>query len=548
MLLPAIAFSFSACIKQYEKPLATTLYSPLVAVPLINSNLTVKDLLVKDNKNGTITVDSNNFLTLIYKGTLLSLRADSVIKFPTQSYSYASPSPTVAEVTAFNALTIGSSYTLPTFSDTVLFNTNGTADLDTVIFKTITNLSLTITSQFPQNATIKVTIPSAKKNGIPLTQTFKLNYTGTLPITLNTNIDVSGYTFNMTEGGTTHNKFNIDFSITLTKAFINPISTTDNASFTFAFTNPLFEKIFGYIQQPLLSPHFDTVPITIFNNVVPGGGKFTIVNPSVTFKLINSYGVPIDAQFNTLEGYNPGYPPYVITITDPKLNPWHLPYPTVSQVGQSVLDSATISNATTANTLGMAINHTPKNFVYSVNAQANPAGRPIAPATNFALDSSRFTVNFRLNLPFWGTASNIMLMDTVPFSFQANDINAIQSLQFKINATNGFPIDMGFQLYFTDSISPTQKYNIVDSLISPYQEILPSAMVDTTIGKVTSAVNTISQYFLDKTRINKIANTKHILLKGTFVTYNSGKTNVKIFSTYFIGLKIGVMAQLQTHI
>jgi hypothetical protein len=542
------ALIFSACVKNYEKPLATTQYSPLLAVPLINSNLTVKDLLVKDNKGGTIHTDSNNFLTLIYQGKLFSLQADSIIKFPTQSYSYNTPALTAPEVTAFNALSIGSNYTVPAFTDTVVFNTNGTANVDTVIFRTTTFLNLTISSQFPQNATVTITVPSAKKGGIPLTQTFPLTYTGTLPVTVNANIDVSGYTFDMTEGGTTSSKFNITFAVTLNKSNATPITVADNASMTVGFTNPLFLKIFGYIKQPLLSPNLDTVPITIFNNVLPGGGTFTLVNPSVTFILNNSYGVPINATFSTLEGYSPGHPPYPITITTPSLNPWQLPYPTILQIGQIITDSATISNATTANTLGNAINNTPKNFVYSVNAQANPLGKPLAPATNFALDTSRFVVNFKLYLPFWGTASNIMLMDTIPFSLSGNNTNAIQSLQFKINATNGFPVDMGMQLYFTDSISPTQKYNVLDSLISPYQEVLPSALVDTTNGTVLAATNRITECILDKTRVNNVANCKKMILKATFVTFNSGKTNVKIFSTYFIDLKIGVLAQLQTRI
>jgi len=352
----------------------------------------------------------------------------------------------------------------------------------------------------------------------------------------------------MTEGGTTSSKFNITFAVTLNKSNATPITVADNASMTVGFTNPLFLKIFGYIKQPLLSPNLDTVPITIFNNVLPGGGTFTLVNPSVTFILNNSYGVPINATFSTLEGYSPGHPPYPITITTPSLNPWQLPYPTILQIGQIITDSATISNATTANTLGNAINNTPKNFVYSVNAQANPLGKPVAPATNFALDTSRFVVNFKLYLPFWGTASNIMLMDTIPFSLSGNNTNAIQSLQFKINATNGFPVDMGMQLYFTDSISPTQKYNVLDSLISPYQEVLPSALVDTTNGTVLAATNRITECILDKTRVNNVANCKKMILKATFVTFNSGKTNVKIFSTYFIDLKIGVLAQLQTRI
>jgi|GEM_PF-1042801 hypothetical protein len=543
-----IALAFSSCVKDMERPIASAQYTPLLAAPVINSTLGVSNLLVKDTKNGSIQTDSTNFLSLIYRGRLFSLVANNIVKIPNQAFTYTTPGLMPADTTVINTLPIGSSYPLPMFTDTIAFNTNNTAAIDSVIFEPGTGFSIDIISQFSQNATITVTIPHAKKNGIAFTQTFNLIYTGSLPVIVVGNLNVSGYTFDMTEGGTASNEFNINYSITLEKSTNIPAQLTDNASMSIGLNNTSFQKLFGYIEQPFLSPNLDTVPITLFNNTVPGGGTFTLVNPQVRFILTNSYGVPINATFNTLMGYNPVASDYPVTVVDPKLNPWQMPYPTIGQIGQSVKDSVNISNANTNNTLSMAINHTPKFFVYSVNAQANPNGKPIAPNTNFVLDTSKFIVDFQITLPLWGTASNILLMDTVPFSFSQSTLNSVDSLLIRINATNGFPVDMGFQAYFVDSISPAQKYNVIDSIVSPYQVILPSANVDTNTGKVNIAVNKISDFTFGKARMNKIKNVKKLILKGTFVTYNNAKTNVKMYSTYFMAIKIGVLAQLQTKI
>ncbi|HEY4798769.1 MAG TPA: hypothetical protein VII99_06795, partial [Bacteroidia bacterium] len=413
LIAALFVFVFFACVKEYRKPIAKTDYSPLLAVPLINSSLTIHDLLVKEDHNGNIQVDPYNFLTLIYRGKLFSLEADNFIQFPDQSVPFTSPALTPADVAAFNALPAGSQYAVPFPVQTFTFNTNNTADVDSVVFKAGTTLDVVISSQFMHNAAIKVDIPKAKKNGAAFSKTINLIYSGTLPATSTSHFDISGYTFDMTEGGTTQNAFDVNIAVTLTKSG-NPLNLTDNASVSIGFTQPLFQKLFGYIKQPLISPNIDTVAITLFDNAMPGGGIFTIVNPQARILLSNSYGVPIDATFNMLSGYNPPAALYPITVTtEPKLNPWHFPYPTIAQIGQFIHDSVMLNNTNTNNTIGTALNQHPRKFIYQLNAQANPNGKPVAPNTNFALDTSRFIVNFQIDLPLYGTTKNILMMDTV---------------------------------------------------------------------------------------------------------------------------------------
>src|ERR1700679_2513191 len=80
------AFAFSSCVKDMGRPIASAQYTPLLAAPIINSTLGVNNLLVKDNKNGSIQADSTNFLSLIYRGRLFSLVANSIVKIPNQVF------------------------------------------------------------------------------------------------------------------------------------------------------------------------------------------------------------------------------------------------------------------------------------------------------------------------------------------------------------------------------------------------------------------------------------------------------------------------------
>lgn len=526
-------------------------YSPNLAAPLIKSSMTIADLLLKENNNGNIQIGADKLLTIVYRGRLLSLKAEDFISFPSQSYPFSTPLLSASDVAAFNALPVNSTYTVPFPGQTVPFNTNGTANIDSLVFKTPTVFDISIRSYFRHNSTVKIDIPYAKKNGVSFSQTVNLLYTGTVPTTAIRSIDLNGYVFDMTKGGTTQNKFDVNMSVVLTKSS-NVLLPSDNVTIDLGFSNPKFQKLFGYVQQPLLSPSIDTVGLSIFQNSAPGGGTFTILNPAVRIYLTNSYGVPIDATFIKLEGYNPGFSPYNISVTnEPKLNPWHFPYPTIAQLGSSVKDSVILTNTNTGGSstvpgsIGYVLNNKPKNIIYQVSAQANPNGVPVPPNTNFTLDTSRLTIDFQIDLPLYGTAKNFSIADTTEFSFTQNDINSIESLLFRLNVTNGFPIDMGMQVYFTDSISPVQPYYVLDSLISPYQVLVPAAGVDGT-GKVNSPSSKTTDITFDQTRINKIKTTTKLIVSGKFSTTNGGNTNVKIYSDYTFDVRLGAMVKIKT--
>ena len=545
-------FTTSSCVKEYDmKKLAKIDYTPNLAAPLIKSSMTINDLLKYENNNGNIQIGADKLLTIVYRGRLLSLKAEDFIAFPNQSYPFSTPPLSVSDLAAFNALPVNSTYTVPFPSQTITYNTNGAANIDSIVFKTPTAFDISIRSQFRHNTTVRMDIPYAKKNGVPFSQTVTLLYTGTVPTTGIRNIDLNGYVFDMTMGGTTQNKFVVNMSVILTKSS-NALLPTDNVTIDLGFSNPKFQKLFGYLQQPLLSPNVDTVGLSIFQNAAPGGGIFTIVNPAVRIYLTNSYGVPIDATFIKLEGYNPGFSPYTISVTnEPKLNPWHFPYPSTAQLGSSVKDSVILTNTNTGGSstvpgsIGYVLNNKPKNIIYQVRAQANPNGIPIPPNTNFALDTSHLTIDFQIDLPLYGTAKNFSIADTADFSFNQNDINSIESFLFRLNVTNGFPIDMGVQVYFTDSISPTQQYHVLDSLISPYQVLLPAAGVDGD-GKVNSPSSKTTDITFNQTRINKVKSATDLIIRGKFSTTNDGNANVKIYSDYKFDVRLGVMVKIKT--
>jgi len=515
---------FQSCIKnnpafdlnKLEKPT----WNPTLAVPLVYSSLTIQNLLLKNN-NGLIVVDDSNFCTLIYKSTLVSLKADSLIKLPNQAFPRYAAGLTAAEINTLSSTgSVNAAYT-----QTVNFNSGTNNPLIDSLTLNSGTLNIILNSAFQCNGKITVTIPSAKQNGVPFSQILPFTYTG-VPIVINANYNLGGYDIDMTLGGTTSNQFKVNYSVSLTSAGATPV-TTDSMSITGSFSNLLFNKIFGDVGQLTLFPpaNKDTIAITIFQNSI-GSGSFTLANPSLKMKFSNSYGVPIGASLPLLEGFTPPGSSYQLTGVP---NPLPIASPNFAQIGQVLTDSFTLNKSNS--NIVTVVNNNPKNFIYTAIGTSNPAGPT---HKNFIIDTSVCKVYLEADLPLYGTANNFVLMDTVAFSPGSFVTNNIQSATFRIYSSNGMPIDVNMQIYFTDSL-----YKKLDSLIIPNQLILKSGVLNAA-GMVIAPTQNTYDALVSKARLANLKNAKYLVIKNVESTTNGGNTNVKIYSNYRVDIKIGM--------
>ncbi|MBI4947215.1 MAG: hypothetical protein HY840_12545 [Bacteroidetes bacterium] len=529
LLVAIIVFTIPACVKDNFKfdKIAKTEWNPNIAVPLVYSSLTVQDIITNGDRQGVIVVGSDNFCTLIYKGNLFSLKGTDLIQIPDQTPPSSSASLSPAQIAALSTLgTVTASY-----SQTVAFN-SGTTKIDSVSFKS-GSLDISLSSDFKFSGQITFKIPAAKKNGVSFSQTLPFTYTGTVPVTAVANYDLTGYTFDMTLGGTTNNQFVVNYDVTLTGSG-TPLAS-DMITLSQSFSNLNFDKIFGDIGQLALSPDQDTVEISIFKRSL-GTGTFTLVNPSVKVIISNSYGVPIAASLAQLDGYTPPASAYPITGSP---NPLPIPSPNFFQIGQTLKDSFTLDKNNS--NIVSVINNTPKNVIYKINSLSNPGGPT---HSNFVIDTSRFKVDMEIDMPLYGTAKDFTLMDTLDFTIDIDIFNNnVESALFRIYNSNGFPIDVGMQAYFMDST-----YKKLDSLVIPNQLILQSAVVNSA-GIVVSPTQKTYDAVVSKARWENLKTSKYIILQAVAAaTTNGGNTNVKIYSTYRLDVKLGLQVQFKTKI
>lgn len=531
ILFSLMLFGLGSCVKDYFdlNKIADSKWTPRVALPMVYSSLTIDDIIKVSGSESIFQIGSDNFITLIYKGNLFSLRADEVIIIPADNSSQQNIPVTTVNIPSVPA---GATYTTNS-SQVINFNTGGQTMIDSLIYKSGT-LQIDISSNLQHNIQIALNIPSAKKNGNSFSQTINVNYGDPMPVI--TSVDLLGYTFDMTLGGTSQNQFNVDYSITVNGIAGNPLLTTDFITVTTNFKDTKFDKIFGYIGQQLLSPNLDTVHISLFDNTEQIG-TFTLVDAKIKAFIRNSYGVPIQANFTVLEGYRPGVGSFPVTGSGVP-NPIPLPSPDYSQIGQILTDSFELNNSNS--NVVQLINFQPKYFVYQLNSQSNPAG----PVKNFVIDTSIFAVDLEVDMPLHGTAVVFTVQDTFDFDLPEGD--DLDSLLLRIFVSNGFPLEVGIQVYFVDTVisSIDTVYNVIDSVLSPFQNILNSAPVDGN-GKAIGAIEkTIDQWF-DSKKLKNMANSDQIFVRGKMTTSNNGNTNVKIYSDYKLDVKIGAMAKLK---
>lgn len=512
------------------KKMAGSFWEPDIAVPLVNSSMTLKNILKLSSANNNFSIASDNFVTLVYRGNLFSLRADEAFKIPDQpiNTNYTFPS---ASLPGFNAINLQDTFQVnPPFTTTFDFNT-GSPDsfIDSFTVKNCL-FAINLISTFQQQMFITINIPDAKKNGVPFSQVVEVPPAGTSNITRSVNFNLADYRIKLHQNGLP-NKLKMIFGIKLIKTNNSILPGHNSIAMVMSLSDIAFKNLFGSIGQKWLAPNTDTIPITLFNNGIAGGG-ISVVNASLDIKFANAFGIPIRATFQKLQGYNPLSLTPIINFASTLLNN-PLPISTPQQLGQ-LANSSLLLNSSNSN-ISNVLTKLPRFLIYKLDALSNPPP-PFPLMQNFIEDSSRFKVDVDINLPLEGTLKDIVFQDTIMFKFQ--EVEELQSLDLKLFFKNGFPIETKVQVYFADTMG-----YVIDSLLKD-DIILASALVGSN-GRVTSATEKNTEINYPEEKILRLKKVRKIYVKGTTSTFQNGSKNVKIYSDYRLDLKIAGRAKLK---
>ncbi len=516
LFMAVVLLAMQSCVKKEDvdfDKVAGTNWTPDFSIPLVHSKIGIDKITGLVDSN-SYKVDSTGRVSLIYHGQIYSVNGYEFLPLVSQSdYQAITLSP--SEIS-----TLSSTNTVTTQrSKNYTFITNG-EHIDSMVLSK-GSLDVHISSYIRHSGTLTITLPTAKLNGVAFAKNVPFTYNGVAPMIVDASLDLSGYDIDFTTPGP-YNVLPITYSVTFNNSG-NLTTIADAFSVTSSFNNLAIKRVFGNFGVRSLSITEDSSHISLFNNII--GGTAFFEDPKITFLIDNSFGMTIDAHFNSLYAHTVLYGNPVVTGAP---NP--IPILTPTTVGTTAHNTY-VMDKNNSNVVSI-MQKSPLYIGYDVSGTTN---MPFM-TDNFLEDSSRLKIDVNVELPLVGYANGFVISDTTDFTL--DEIKEIEEANFRLNITNGYPLDAHTQVYFLDSMNVK-----LDSLISPYEQVVVAGIVQN--GKVTTPTLKTSDEKFNKERLNHIYSAKKVLTYAVLnsVGYQTLQT-VKIYSDYILDVRIGVQAKL----
>jgi len=524
---------FQSCLKdkfEFDK-IASSDWDMEWAIPLVNSSFTLEDLL--NDTTGIIQEDNDGLITIVYEDDgLLSLFAGDVTKIPDQGVLrqeefYLPPIP------------IGTTEQIP-INIALPFNTEAESQrLDSVYLKSGKLGLKLVTDLNKDEASVHVKIPGLlrKSDRKVLTFNFDLSWQqGMNQIVHDTVVDISDYIiiFSNTQG--VQNTVSINSMVSFT-GDDNP----NNSPYHFRLDNTMeeleFSIFYGYVGQYDYELA-DTMFLDVFSSSEGNSFEFGEGSVNLTMDIANSYGMPIQLDIAELHAYHDGIVPADQEIflfgSPPTLI--NVNYPNINQLGKVLHTIVSTENSNITD----ALNISPNRIDIAINGKSNPNAD--STVSNFLIDTSRFDIDFGIEMELHGAVGGFIITDTVDFAIDM--VEQIESVAFRVNVINGFPITASLQLYFVDTA-----YQKLDSLLPQEQLIIAGAETSGAPKyKVIQPKEKVTMIEFDEASLANIENTEKIIIKASLSTTNYSNPNpptVKIYNDYSFDVLVGALTRIK---
>lgn len=511
--ITAIALLLYSCIDTSDYELNGVSLSPTLALPLVHGSLTVNDLL-SDQDSVHIKEYSDALLYLAYEQELKTQDVRNLFDVPNKSTTKSFILPGV---------------TLPALPKDVRTDSITTTvdlglspeQLDEIALRA-GQISYSVTNQPPSNLNYEIicSLPGFKSRttGAALNQVIK--GTGTIPL--------SAYTLTLNK-----NKFDLKLVLVYKKS-TSPVVIANGTSINISlnFGGMQFTYIKGFLGTQTASLPAESINIGVFDQVFDGA-TLSLAQPKVSLTVTNENGVPCRVDFKKLTASKPGAAPLTMQLNP--ANPINLNFPTT--MGASANTTVTVTN------VKQLLDYAPTQLDYQADATIN-AG--LTSGANFVLDTSKLKVKMNVEIPLYGSASNVVLKDTVDIDLSSAKDSDVLSAKLKLKLTNQFPLEGNIQFVLVDA-----NYQVLDALLTANQTgILKGSEVDTGGNLKTPGVYD-GEIEIDKTKLEKLFSARHIILVANLQTSRgSGGTavDVKFKSTYTLEVEAGVLAQVNLQV
>jgi hypothetical protein len=522
-----------SCVKEDFDPdkLDTEIIiQPGVAAPLGYIHYELEEVLRDSLRPEGMIVDNDGFISMVYEEEIFSFQASEFLEFSDilHSGSINNDSPLPINLSLIQDPLIQ--------TDTIDFELSGSSgpdytEIDSIIVDSLV-IVIDLSSTYNLNGSLQISSPGIRKNGAIWSVTIPLNSTGQ-------SFNLEGYTIILSNNPPDVNLVPIIYTMTLQGSTGTVPAGSPILNYTFGINDLDYSVIFGYLGIMNITIDPRTFPISFFNSIIDG--TFHFEQPELKLNFENSFGLPVQVIMTDFYAVSREGDQIAITgdsvpsATYPRI----IRYPSLSEVGQTAYDSLILTPDNT--NLFEALESSPGSISFGVTAETNPSGNN----ENFITDSSQYRVKARLILPLYGYADFMLMLDTIRFDFEdffQNPPEEIKRLAFRLNFTNGLPINVYTQMYFTD-----ENYAVLDSIFDE-SHLIEAAEDNNGDGKVDPLQNDPVEVEFTRTKIDNISGARYILLYGSINTTNYDMIppeNVKFYKDYFIDAYIGVIGDIE---
>lgn len=533
-LLIATAFFYSSCNKFSEdydfSKVVKPGWNPEFAIPLVNSTLYIADFM-EDSSNLNIVTNPDQSLSFIYSGdSIFSAEAGTFVNIPDQDFEFP-------ESFTMSPLAPGEYDTL-SFTQQYQFIADSVNQRIDSLF--LDDGLLNIYGQTTLNrdkAELRLTIPDIKhkQSGTSLTIITTLDNPGgqSAIVYFDTTYNMDEYKIVLNDpSDTTKNAMTFLLNI-----FIEGDNNPNLSPYDFivggSLTDLEFGSAFGYFGQYKLD-FADSLEIGLFEDAITGGVSIGDGSVKLSLDLHNSIGTPVSFKAETLKATSEYTPPYQVDIElfGPGIpNTFDIVSPNIDQMGEYAETHLDFTQANFSEAFNISPNWLHYDFRATTNAEQDST------VQNFLLSESRIVFDIDLEFQLYASLAAFTIEDTVALDFNENP-DEIDWALFRLNLTNGFPIQAGVQAYFAD-----ENYQVLDSLMDADNTVLLGAPTSGAPDyKVTEPINKITDIMIDDAKLENIVNSKYLLFKVGLST--TDEDFIKIYDDYNVVIKLGTIVGL----
>ena len=504
---------FVSCIDENDYSIDSVEVNPTIALPLVFGELSVQEF-IKSTDSVYVKVYPDDLVYLSYSQTLASQGIRDLFTIPNKNLVrsfFVPPLTTPPHTTDIRSDSIVEIVDLGLSPE----------QLDEISFKagTITYSTTSNSPGFNNKYEVNISLPDfiSKTTNKPLN--VNIASTGS--------INLSDYIVKLNK-----NKFNLKLVLVLKKSTTSVIISPNTfVSLKLSFLGMDFSYIKGFFGDQTSSLPAETIDIGAFGTSLDDA-NVSFAQPKITLEVVNDNGVPCLVDFKKFEAQNGAQ---TLAVVLNPANPISVAYPT--QLGTSAKTSVSVVN------VKELLDFSPTQFYYKVDARIN---KGLTTGNNFVADTSKMRVSLNVEVPLYGHASNISLLDTVKLDLANFNQSTINTASLKTKVSNELPLDAKIQFYLTDD-----KYKILDSLLTPSQTSLINGSTVTASGDLESPGIVDQLIELEKSKIDQIFIAKYIIIKAIMNT--SKKTdgtfpNVKFKSQYKMKVDLGLLANLKINV